>query len=52
MAVVDSHGKVFGVQKLRVIDSSSFVFNPPVHTQGATCEFHSSGHQYKIAKQQ
>ncbi|PVH68754.1 GMC oxidoreductase [Cadophora sp. DSE1049] len=36
MAVVDSHGKVFGVQGLRVIDSSSFAFTPPGHTQGAT----------------
>jgi choline dehydrogenase len=36
MAVVDSHGKVFGVQNLRVIDSSSFRFTPPGHTQEAT----------------
>lgn len=38
MAVVDSHGKVFGLQGLRVIDSSSFRFTPPGHTQATTCE--------------
>lgn len=36
MAVVDSQGRVMGVQKLRVIDSSSFPFTPPGHTQGVT----------------
>ncbi|GAB7362564.1 hypothetical protein MBLNU230_g2881t1 [Neophaeotheca triangularis] len=36
MAVVDGNAKVSGVQKLRVIDSSSFRFTPPGHTQGAT----------------
>ncbi|KAF2168557.1 GMC oxidoreductase [Zasmidium cellare ATCC 36951] len=36
MAVVDSKAKVFGVRKLRVIDSSSFPFTPPGHTQGIT----------------
>jgi choline dehydrogenase len=36
MAVVDSKGKVFGVQRLRVIDSSSFPFTPPGHTQAVT----------------
>lgn len=35
-AVVDSKGRVFGVQSLRVIDSSSFAFVPPGHTQGTT----------------
>ncbi|CAL3966247.1 unnamed protein product [Diplocarpon coronariae] len=39
MAVVDSRGQVFGVQNLRIIDSSSFAFTPPGHTQGATCGF-------------
>lgn len=38
MAVVDSHARVFGVDRLRVIDSSSFRFTPPGHTQGATCK--------------
>ena len=36
MAVVDSKARVFGVQRLRVIDSSSFTFTPPGHTQGVT----------------
>ncbi|RYO83274.1 hypothetical protein DL764_009474 [Monosporascus ibericus] len=29
MAVVDNHGRVIGVKKLRVVDSSSFPFLPP-----------------------
>ena len=36
MAVVDSKARVFGVQRLRVIDSSSFPFTPPGHTQRVT----------------
>jgi choline dehydrogenase len=39
MAVVDSKARVFGVSNLRVIDSSSFRFTPPGHTQAATCKF-------------
>lgn len=35
-AVVDSRGRVIGVQSLRVIDSSSLPFTPPGHTQGYT----------------
>jgi choline dehydrogenase len=35
-AVVDSKGRVFGVQNLRVIDSSSMPFTPPGHTMGPT----------------
>jgi hypothetical protein len=38
MAVVDSKARVIGVTGLRVIDSSSFRFTPPGHTQAATCE--------------
>jgi choline dehydrogenase len=38
MAVVDSKARVIGVTDLRVIDSSSFRFTPPGHTQAATCE--------------
>jgi choline dehydrogenase len=38
MAVVDSEARVFGVSGLRVIDSSSFRFTPPGHTQAATCK--------------
>ncbi|KAL2849848.1 hypothetical protein BJY01DRAFT_233490 [Aspergillus pseudoustus] len=33
MAVVDSHAKVFGVQRLRVVDASAFPFLPPGHPQ-------------------
>ena len=33
MAVVDSEGKVFGAQGLRVVDASAFPFLPPGHPQ-------------------
>ncbi|KAJ5239255.1 hypothetical protein N7468_003874 [Penicillium chermesinum] len=33
MAVIDSRARVFGVQKLRVVDASSFPFLPPGHPQ-------------------
>ncbi|KAK5116359.1 hypothetical protein LTR62_007906 [Meristemomyces frigidus] len=36
MAVVDSHGRAFGVEGLTVIDVSSLRFTPPGHTQAAT----------------
>lgn len=35
-AVVDSKARVFGVQGLRVIDTSSLPFSAPGHTQGVT----------------
>ncbi|OTB00680.1 hypothetical protein M426DRAFT_65339 [Hypoxylon sp. CI-4A] len=35
-AVVDTKGRVFGVDNLRVIDSSSMPFTPPGHTMGPT----------------
>ena len=34
----ESHGKVLGVSKLRVINSSSLPSTPPGHTQGVTCK--------------
>ncbi|KAL2826681.1 hypothetical protein BDW59DRAFT_160873 [Aspergillus cavernicola] len=36
MAVVDSRARVFGVNRLRVVDASAFPFLPPAHPQ-ATC---------------
>lgn len=44
MAVVDSRGRVYGVQGLRVVDSSALPFCPPGHTQGTTY-----GHAEKMA---
>ena len=38
MAVVDSHARVFGVGKLRVVDASAFPFMPPGHPQATVCE--------------
>ena len=38
-AVVDSHGRVFGVESLRVIDVSVLPFLPPGHPQGTVCKF-------------
>lgn len=35
-AVVDTEGRVYGAQGLRVIDSSAFPFTPPGHTQAMT----------------
>lgn len=43
--VVDSKARVLGVKKLRVIDSSSFAFTPPGHTQGTTY-----GHAEKLVQ--
>ena len=40
MAVVDSQARVFGVQRLRVVDASSFPFLPPGHPQSVICEYH------------
>lgn len=37
-AVVDSHGKVFGVNKLRLVDISTFPILPPGHTQANVCK--------------
>ena len=38
-AVVGSHGRVFGVESLRVIDVSVLPFLPPGHPQGTVCEY-------------
>lgn len=43
--VVDSKGRVVGVQGLRVVDSSALPFGPPGHTQGTTY-----GHAEKMAQ--
>lgn len=43
--VVDSKARVVGVSALRVIDSSSFPFTPPGHTQGTTY-----GHAEKLVQ--
>lgn len=45
MTVVDSKASVVGVSNLRVIDSSSFAFTPPGHTQGTTY-----GHAEKLVQ--
>lgn len=43
--VVDSRGRIVGVQGLRVVDSSSLVYTPPGHTMGVTY-----GHAEKLAQ--
>ena len=37
-AVVDTKGKVFGVNGLRLVDISVFPFLPPGHTQANVCK--------------
>ena len=37
-AVVDSRGRVFGVEALRVVDSSTFPILPPGQTQATVCK--------------
>ena len=37
MAVVDSQSRVFGVQRLRVVDASTFPFLTPGHPQSVVC---------------
>jgi GMC oxidoreductase len=39
MAVVDSKAKVFGVDKLRVVDASAFPVLPPGHPVSTVCEY-------------
>lgn len=43
--VVDSLGRVVGMQALRVVDSNALPFGPPGHTQGTTY-----GHSEKMAQ--
>lgn len=37
-AVVDTKGRVFGVQSLRIVDASIFPLLPPGHPQSNVCE--------------
>ena len=37
-SVVDTTGKVYGVQSLRVVDASIFPLLPPGHPQSTVCE--------------
>lgn len=37
-AVVDSHGRVFGVRGLRIVDASAFALLPPGHAQSNVCK--------------
>lgn len=39
LAVVDSRARVFGVERLRVVDASAFPFLPPGHPMSTVCEF-------------
>jgi choline dehydrogenase len=45
MAVVDSRGRIFGTQRLRVVDASSFPFTLPGHTMGVVY-----GHAEKLVQ--
>lgn len=38
IAVIDSHARVIGVSKLRVVDASSFPLLPPGHPMSTVCE--------------
>ena len=37
-SVVDTHGQVFGVKGLRVVDASTFYLTPPGHIIASVCE--------------
>ena len=39
-AVVDTKGRVYGVQSLRIVDASIFPLLPPGHPQSTLCEYH------------
>jgi choline dehydrogenase len=38
LAVVDSRGRVYGVNRLRVVDASAFAILPPGHPQSTCCK--------------
>ena len=38
MAVIDSRCRVYGVERLRVVDASSFPFLPPGHPMSTVCK--------------
>lgn len=38
-AVVDSHGRVYGVDGVRVVDASAFPLLPPGHAQSNVCKY-------------
>ena len=38
-AVVDTNGRVYGVQSLRIVDASIFPLLPPGHPQSTVCEY-------------
>ena len=38
-AVVDTQGRVYGVQHLRIVDASIFPLLPPGHPQATVCKF-------------
>lgn len=41
MAVIDSSCRVYGVERLRVVDASSFPFLPPGHPMSTVCMYTS-----------
>lgn len=53
MAIIDSKCRVYGVERLRVVDASSFPFLPPGHRMSTVCKcpfFLSSFHRRVVAE--
>lgn len=48
MAVIDSRARVYGVERLRVVDASSFPILPPGHPQSTVCECQYYGYLENI----